>query len=294
MMGKINDTLSIAAWRCLFLLFAGLTVVVGALFFFLVPDSPETAWFLTESDRKLARLRTKENQLGTTDTKFKWYQVREVLLDPAVWLLSIVSMATMIPSAGLTNFYAIIVKSMGFSAEYTLLMSTAGAWNVAAVLGFPWLAAKFRRRALVAILPMLLSMAGVIMVWVAKNKVARFVGYMLGTGCTAGFSLALSLVTSNVAGRTKKTTANAMFFIFFCVGSLVGPQCFKQKDAPAYVPALTVIVVMLAVCILLFIATHFLYAHRNRKRVWTEGNEPLAADSEDLTDRENPHFHYAL
>lgn len=79
-----------------------------------------------------------------------------------------------------------------------------------------------------------------------------------------------------------------------CVGNLIGPQTFRQKDAPGYVPALTSIVVLYCVAILLLIATHFLYAHRNSKRVWTEGNEPLASDAEDLTDRENPHFHYAL
>lgn len=114
-MGSLHKTLSIASWRALLILFAAITVVVGVAFMFLIPDSPETAWFLTEEDRKLARIRTKENQLGTTDNRFKWYQVREALLDPAVWLLCLVSLTIMIPSGGLLNFYGIVVKSMGFS-----------------------------------------------------------------------------------------------------------------------------------------------------------------------------------
>lgn len=109
--------LSIHSWRAVLLLFAAMTVATGIAFFFLIPDSIETAWFLNERDRKLARLRTKENQLGVVDKTWKWYQVREALLDPAVWLLCLVSMCLMIPSGGLLNFYGIVVSQMGFSSE---------------------------------------------------------------------------------------------------------------------------------------------------------------------------------
>ncbi|KAL1409432.1 Allantoate permease [Vanrija albida] len=286
--------LSLASWRAVLLLFAAMTVATGIAFFFLIPDNVETAWFLSERDRKLAKIRTKENQLGVVDKTWKWYQVREALLDPAVWLLCLVSLCLMIPSGGLLNFYGIVVSQMGFTSHQTLLLSLAGSWNIFSVLFFPWLAGKYGYRALISIMPCGIALAGSAMVWGCKGKIARFVGYNLGLGYAATFALSISLLTSNVAGRTKKTFVNGMFLIAFCAGNLIGPQTFREKDKPKYVPALTSIVVLYAFSMFLMVVVHFLYKNRNSKRMWEEGHEPVANDVEDLTDRENPHFHYAL
>lgn len=47
----------------------------------------------------------------------------------------------------------------------------------------------------------------------------------------------LSLIATNVAGYTKKTTVAALYLIGYCVGNIIGPQVFRPKDAPRYVPA---------------------------------------------------------
>jgi MFS transporter, ACS family, allantoate permease len=41
----------------------------------------------------------------------------------------------------------------------------------------------------------------------------------------------LSLLASNVAGYTKKTTANAMVFMFSSIGGITGPFAFKGSEA---------------------------------------------------------------
>lgn len=178
----------------------------------------------------------------------------------------------------------------------TLLLSLAGSWNIFNVLLFPYLAGKYGYRALISIIPCGIALAGTAMVWGCKDKYARFVGYNLGLGYAATFALALSLLTSNVAGRTKKTFVNGMFLIAFCAGNLIGPQTFREKDKPKYVPALTSIVVLYAFSMFLMVCVHFLYTNRNKKRaaLWAEGSDPVANDQEDLTDRENPYFHYAF
>lgn len=43
-----------------------------------------------------------------------------------------------------------------------------------------------------------------------------------------------SLMASNVKGNTKKSTVSVMFFIAYCVGCIIGPQAWTEKDAPRY------------------------------------------------------------
>ena len=50
------------------------------------------------------------------------------------------------------------------------------------------------------------------------------------------------------AGYTKKTTVAAMYLIAYCVGNIIGPQTFRPKDAPRYVPAEITILVCYVSC----------------------------------------------
>lgn len=45
----------------------------------------------------------------------------------------------------------------------------------------------------------------------------------------AVFSLALSLVTGNVGGTTKKIIASAVIFVGVAVGNIVGPYAFIES-----------------------------------------------------------------
>lgn len=48
-----------------------ITLIVSGLFWFLFPDSPATAWFLTSEERVLAVERIKVNQAGVENKHFK-------------------------------------------------------------------------------------------------------------------------------------------------------------------------------------------------------------------------------
>jgi len=45
------------------------------------------------------------------------------------------------------------------------------------------------------------------------------------------------MVSSNVAGYTKKQLTGAFVFVGYCVGNIIGPQTFIEKEAPLYTSA---------------------------------------------------------
>jgi ACS family allantoate permease-like MFS transporter len=126
----------------------------------------------------------------------------------------------------------------------------------------------------------------------------RLAGYYLTQASPTGFVALLSLVSSNVAGYTKKTTVGALYLIAYCVGNIIGPQTFRPGDKPRYIPAEITIIVCYSICALDLVFIHWYYQRQNKR------NEAARAEPGykkldkqeflDLTDRENPEFVYTL
>lgn len=68
----------------------------------------------------------------------------------------------------------------------------------------------------------------------ASNKWGRLVGLWLCYFQGLGFSMSLTIVSSNVAGYTKKQLTGAALFTGYCVGNIIGPQTFKDSEKPGY------------------------------------------------------------
>lgn len=130
------------------------------------------------------------------------------------------------------------------------------------------------------------------------NNGGRLAGYYLTQASPTPFVAILSLIATNVAGYTKKTTIAALYLIGYCVGNIIGPQTFRPKDAPRYVPAEITIIVCWGVCLLDLVFLYLWYRRMNAKkaRVRAEPGYVRLENQEwlDLTDGENPEFTYAL
>ena len=75
---------------------------------------------------------------------------------------------------------------------------------------------------------------GAVLVGVQDSKWGRLVALWLCSLQSVGFSLSLTMVSSNVAGYTKKTVTGAFLFVGYCVGNIIGPQTFISSEAPGY------------------------------------------------------------
>lgn len=59
-------------------------------------------------------------------------------------------------------------------------------------------------------------------------------GIYISVGYAINIPLCMSLVTSNVAGFSKRSVVSAMVFIAYCLGNIVGPQFYNESEAPSY------------------------------------------------------------
>lgn len=132
------------------------------------------------------------------------------------------------------------------------------------------------------------------------NRAGLLAGIYLVNAITATLGIIYQWTASNVAGQTKRVASMALIAGSFGVGNIVGPQTFRAKDAPQYIPAkITVLATQAGGA--LFAAVLFLYYvwANKRKDSAVTGQEvaELENDSdpnvwENLTDKENKSFRY--
>lgn len=255
----------------MFIILGILTFLWGIPLLLLLPDSIETAKFLTAEERKHAADRVVIAGTGqTADTNWKLDQVVECLLDPKSWIIFAMSLLTQIPNGGTQNFGNLVIKSFGFtSLQSTLLVIPASVISAGTIFATGWTAGRFRQMNCILIVCVVLpAVIGSSLIYVrprTSSGVQLFGYFLLATG-PAGIPLLLSLVGANYKGVTKKMTMTAMLFIAYCAGNIAGPQFFRASEAPQYNTAFRAILICYSLVIGLAVVLRVYLQYMNNRR----------------------------
>lgn len=190
-----------------------------------MPDNQLNARFLSKDDRRLAVERVRINQQGIGNKNFKMYQLKEALVHPMTWAFSFYAITANIPNGGISNFFSQLIVSFGYTPEESLLYGTpAGAVEVVFLIVCGYLGDRFGNRVLISCSGMIVAIIGMLLIVALplSNNSGRLAGYYLTQGSPAPFVALLSLIATNVAGYTKKTTVAAIYLISYCAGNIIG------------------------------------------------------------------------
>lgn len=226
---SLISTGPLKSWQWLFLTYGIISVIFGAWVGLWMPDSPMRAKCFTEQEKLEMVERVRDNQTGMQNRSWKWYQFKEGLLDPQVWAYCMVSLTTTLPTSGLGAFANIIINSFGFSElETQLLAMVLGFYIIIVLLGSTWLAKKTNQTIYVMLGFMVFSFVGTAILMTVDPHVSRsqdiglLISYYITLSFWAAQTLALTLISRNIAGQTKKTIAVAMNFIWWAAGNSIG------------------------------------------------------------------------
>lgn len=111
----------LASWRYEFIIIGALCCIWGIVIGIFMPDSPVTAKFLNNREKRIAVERLKSNQTGIENKHLKPYQVKEAFMDIKLYLFFTLGVVCNIPNGGISNFGTIIIKGEG---SFTLLLTS--------------------------------------------------------------------------------------------------------------------------------------------------------------------------
>lgn len=231
-------TTGLPRWMYVFLIFGAISTVLGIIILVLLPDLPTTAKFLTERERAIAVERVAGNRQGVKNKHFKKYQAWQAFYDPKTWILFVMATGAQIPNSALTSFSSLIIKSFGVDTLGTqYLQIPGGAVQFLALLAGGFICTHYpNTRCIVMTVANIICIIGaaLLVALPSHNKWGRLVALWMCYFQGLGFSMSLTIVSSNVAGYTKKQLTGAVLFAGYCVGNIIGPQTFKDSEKPGY------------------------------------------------------------
>ncbi|PYI35491.1 MFS general substrate transporter [Aspergillus indologenus CBS 114.80] len=261
---------SLASWQYQFIILGAVSVGWGAFMMFTLADGPYNASWLAKKKEKL-------------------------LSDALVLLiLGNLSRDQTVSDPGSTHGPQDMALLPLRCIPYGMVILVS---NISAMYLQRWLPGQ--KRCIVACLYVCPAVAGAVGLRTISRtySMALLVCYWLTSTYTASFAMIMSLITANTAGATKRSTVNAVFFIAYCVGNIVGPFSFKSSEAPTYTSGIVTMLVAYCVEIVLLLVVAVYMAWLNQRRDAVVAAEGVrvgdAAEQVDLTDRENVYFRYS-
>ncbi|RDW74824.1 MFS transporter-9 [Coleophoma cylindrospora] len=321
--GLLHVNSYIKPWKLFMIVTGGLTMPLAIYSWFMYPNNPAEARFLTIEERVHTIQRVHNANRSSIEQKhFKKSQFVETLRDPISWLFALQCFTNQIAN-NLAYQQNLLYVSLGVSNLGSTLVSAAGGGFsvvccIIATVLLRWFPGYNAYWAMFWFLPALAGGIGMVALdWESKLSL---LACLVLAGSTFGISyiIALGWTTSSASGYTKKLTRNVMFMFGYGIANIISPQIWVDSYAPRYYPAwVAQIVISWVGTPLLLLLIRYLLIQRNKERyLWIAEQEAKGVHSDayvtkvdsagqtiqiktdvtmlDLTDLENRYFIYPL
>ncbi|KAK9777593.1 putative Major facilitator superfamily (MFS) profile domain-containing protein [Seiridium cardinale] len=288
---------SFAAWKIIFLAIGAFSSLWALVTFLFLPNNPLDAKWLSDQEKYIIIQRKAADNTGMETKTFKMEQVWEAVLDIKTWLIWFAIIALQVPNGGLTTFNTLIISGLGFDSLHTsLLAMPPGAMSTLSGIALSYLAATTRRyRTPIIVVAILLPLLGAVLCYSLPrtNLAGQLIGLYILYTYWAPYVTLVSVYQANIAGHTKKIVLFAWYYVAWAIGNIIGPQTFREDQAPAYTGGTVAMIVCYVVAIILIMAYGFVCRRKNAARASAiEDQVAIEHDWLDETDIQNHGFKY--
>ncbi|KAI1341844.1 major facilitator superfamily domain-containing protein [Xylariaceae sp. FL0016] len=239
---QIHDP-RIKGWMWLFIIEGAMTILFGVVAFFWLPRSAQTAWFLSEAERKVAAIRLLRDGSREINESFS---VKECFSQWNNWRFSlwcVISFTYTVAFSTTANFLPLVLKGLGYNTVLTNLLTVPP--NVAGflvLLAVTYSSDRNRERTFHIIGSLTLSLIGLIVlasVNAQKNvAVAYFACFLLASGAYIPSCLIHSWHNNNNLSENSRAATTGLLVGLGNLGGILSAATFRTTYAPRYVPTL--------------------------------------------------------
>ncbi|KAF7593027.1 hypothetical protein BBP40_012114 [Aspergillus hancockii] len=221
------------------------TFACGGLSYVGLPNSLETATFLTPEERSFARERILLDSPSASQTtslheteSLRWSEVRRGVLDPQMWLSATAYFAILSGLYSFGLFLPTIIDESGFATDPNAVqLWTVVPYAVAAVLTVlvAFISDRLKLRGVVMLFTLPIAIAGYgAIANVDSAKVKYGMTFLMATGMYSSVPCILVWNSNNSAGHYKRATTSAMQLAIANCGGFVATFNYPNKDKPQY------------------------------------------------------------
>ncbi|THC97035.1 hypothetical protein EYZ11_003478 [Aspergillus tanneri] len=303
---KMDGVGGYEGWRWIFILEGLLTVIVAVIAPFAIYDSPETATFLTEEEKRYvihsvryqASAGHDTGALVQEETKFRLRYVIDALLDWQIYVALIMYWGITCPLYGISFFLPTIIKDLGYTSSTAQLL-TVPIYVTAAIVAVAaaWVSDRRRQRSPFILFFMFLIAMGFVIVLAASGKgipgVVYFGVFLIAIGIYPAFPGNVTWLSVNLAGDYKRAAGMAMHIGLGNLAGAMSSNFYRQQDGPKYILGHALELGFCGVGIIAVMVLRFSYKMINRKRDRMDVSVYSPQEMAKMGDR-SPMFRYML
>jgi len=240
-LANLQGALGHAAWRWLFYIEGGITMLVAVIAIPILPDFPQTTkWGFTKQELQVAQLRMLEDtgEVDQDSSEDKWYTGFVLAVtDYKVYLLTI-ALTACIVGLSFNIYFPTLTKTLGYATTPTLLLS-APPWVFSCIVSLinSWHSDRTQEKFWHATWPLVVGIVGFIvsMATSPTNVAGRYVALFLQAQSYAAYIIMYSWMASSFPRPpAKRAVALALMNALSQVGNIIGSYCWPTNFGPSY------------------------------------------------------------
>ncbi|WWC92457.1 uncharacterized protein L201_007415 [Kwoniella dendrophila CBS 6074] len=236
----LNHHGGLRGWQWLYLLEGIPAVLYGIVLWFLLPDFPETAKFLSEEERNFASERLGPFAPKMSDKHFSGSEVWATIKALDFWLFALTYYFINHCLNAFSYFAPSLIAGFGFKgAAAQALIIPPNCFGFIVIVANSWLSDRRGRRPEHILFGLGIIAIGFILLATIKHSVGgRYVGILLIACTNSAVAPLLAMRTSTVSGASATAVASAGIAAFANISGITAPFIYDSKTAPRYIPAL--------------------------------------------------------
>lgn len=308
---KLNGRAGLAGWQWIFLIEGLIPVACSLVMWRALPDSPETAKFLTPAERHFLVQRI-ANDAGsgqgrvTNSDAIQKEHILAGLSDWKIWAATVIFWGNTVGVYGFTATVPSVINGLGYSsANAQLLTVPIYVFATLATLGFAWASDLSRTRSPWIITGYTIAVCGFIAQLAIPKP--RYPGITYGflfpvaAGLYGPFPCLVAWIGNSLAPSSKRAVGMALLISVGNMGGIMGSNIYLAREKPKYTTGFVASLAMCAVGITMTFVLRAAYARLNRdkdRRIADEGEHALRARYSDhqldMMGDKSPFFRYTL
>ncbi|KEY64541.1 hypothetical protein S7711_03607 [Stachybotrys chartarum IBT 7711] len=265
---RMGERRGLEAWRWLFIIEGAVSLAICFACIGVIPNKPETAWFLTEDDKALMRLRKERDNVYKGEDKFEWKWVRLALTDPFVYVASLAFFTSSVAIFGYGMFLPTLIRGFGYdSFQANYLTIPVYALGACSLLTQAYWSDRLRRRAMFLLLSAVPVITAYLIIIGTDSRTAGYAAmFILVLGVYSFSCLMMTWVATSLVPDYKRSVGLPIFASIGNCSGLVSGQLYPASHAPRYIMGNSVSVGLEFVAAFFVVATWFLLRRRNQMK----------------------------
>lgn len=308
---KLDGRAGLAGWQWIFLIEGLIPVALSLIIWKILPDSPETANFLTQAERDLlVRRLQNDSHAGqgktTNNDKIGKEHILAGLSDWKIWAATVIFWGNTVGVYGFTATVPSVINGLGYSSANAQLL-TIPIYVFAAIvtLIFAWCADLQHKRSPYIIAGYSIAICGFIAQLAIPKP--RYPGVTYGflfpvaAGLYCPFTCLVSWIANSLAPSSKRAVGMALLISVGNMGGIMGSNIYLAREAPKYTTGFAASLAMCFAAIGMTFLLRWAYNRENKKKdalIAEHGEAAIKArySEQELLDMgdKSPFFRYTL